>query len=192
MKKKQLRKEFLARRSALETRGTKIRNLLVLNALLESFDFKSVKLLHHFISLAANNEVDTGRIVKSIKEVNPQIRFAVPRVNPKIRSLEHLELNAETELSTSEWGIPEPVGDYLIDERTIDFVLVPLLCFDRAGHRVGYGGGFYDRFLARCRPDCLKVGLSFFPPIEKIEDIHERDVKLDFCVTPEGTISIVH
>ncbi len=131
MKKKQLRKEFLARRSALETSETKEKNLSVLNALLKSFDFKNVKLLHHFISLSANNEVDTGQIVKSISEVNPQIRFAVPRVNPKTKSLEHLELNAETELSTSDWGIPEPIGDDLIDERTIDFVLVPLLCFDR-------------------------------------------------------------
>ncbi|MDH3493028.1 MAG: 5-formyltetrahydrofolate cyclo-ligase, partial [Acidobacteriota bacterium] len=68
---------------------------------------------------------------------------------------------------------------------SLDFVLVPLLCFDRRGHRVGYGGGYYDRFLAKVRPDCLKIGLSFFGPVDEIEDVHEGDIRLDYCVMPE-------
>ena len=65
-------------------------------------------------------------------------------------------------------------------------VLVPGVCFDRDGHRVGYGKGFYDRFLKTCRPDCVKIGLSFFEPVEKIDDVHNGDIALDFLVSAES------
>lgn len=67
-------------------------------------------------------------------------------------------------------------------------VLVPLLSFDRRGHRVGYGKGYYDRFLRKCRPDCQKVGLSIFEPIDEISDANENDEPLDAAVTPTATI----
>lgn len=63
-------------------------------------------------------------------------------------------------------------------------VLIPLLAFDKKGYRVGYGKGFYDRFLADCRPDVVKVGLSVFEPIDEIADLNEFDIKMDFCITP--------
>jgi len=83
------------------------------------------------------------------------------------------------------WGISEPFTGEIIDDKEIDLVLVPLLCFDEMGYRVGYGNGYYDKFLANCRKDCLKVGVSFFEPIGEIEDVREFDIRLDYCVTPE-------
>ncbi len=68
---------------------------------------------------------------------------------------------------------------------SIDWVLVPLLAFDRRGHRVGYGKGFYDRFLAGCRSDARKIGLSLFAPVVAIDDIGSQDVALDAVVTPD-------
>ena len=65
-------------------------------------------------------------------------------------------------------------------------VLVPLLNFDEEGNRVGYGKGYYDRFLAHCRPDCIKVGFSYFEPLDSIDDVHEYDIKLDYGITPGG------
>ena len=65
-------------------------------------------------------------------------------------------------------------------------VFVPLLAFDKKGHRVGYGKGFYDKFLSECKPDAIKIGLSFFEPEELITDVFESDVKLDYCVTPNS------
>jgi 5-formyltetrahydrofolate cyclo-ligase len=62
---------------------------------------------------------------------------------------------------------------------------MPLLAFDSKGDRVGYGKGYYDRFLAACRKDVLKIGLSYFPPVSSIDDIEIFDKKLDFCITPE-------
>ena len=63
-------------------------------------------------------------------------------------------------------------------------VFVPLLAFDESGSRIGYGKGFYDRFLSKCRPDSVKIGLSFFQSEPKI--IHENiDFPLDYCITPK-------
>jgi 5-formyltetrahydrofolate cyclo-ligase len=60
-----------------------------------------------------------------------------------------------------------------------------LFGFDKKGYRVGYGRGFYDRFLSRCRKDCIKVGFSYFEPVDEIEDVCSLDVKLNYCITHE-------
>ena len=65
-------------------------------------------------------------------------------------------------------------------------VLTPGLCFDSDGHRVGYGKGFYDRFLKKCRSNCVKVGLNHFDLVDTIEDVHQGDVRVDAVVTPDG------
>lgn len=88
------------------------------------------------------------------------------------------------ELALSDWQIHEPSHNETIASNEIDLVIVPLLAFDERGYRVGYGRGFYDRFLAQCRPDAQKIGLSYFPPVERIDDVNEFDIKLDSCVTP--------
>ena len=91
----------------------------------------------------------------------------------------------DSELIENRWGIREPVSGEVLGPEQIDLVIVPLLCFDASGHRVGYGRGMYDRFLAGCRADCLKVGLSYFPPVAAIDDVSETDIGLDVCITPE-------
>jgi 5-formyltetrahydrofolate cyclo-ligase len=56
---------------------------------------------------------------------------------------------------------------------------------DSTGHRIGYGKGYYDRFLRTCRPECKKIGLSFFEVMEEtIADAGEHDIPLDACITP--------
>ena len=65
----------------------------------------------------------------------------------------------------------------------IDVVFVPLLAYDKQGNRVGYGKGFYDKFLSECKSNVVKIGLSFFDPEEFIEDVFENDVKLNICIT---------
>ncbi|MNY64409.1 5-formyltetrahydrofolate cyclo-ligase family protein [compost metagenome] len=64
-------------------------------------------------------------------------------------------------------------------------VFVPLLAFDIHGNRIGYGKGFYDKFLAECKPETIKIGLSFFEAVNQIDDVFESDIKLDYCVAPE-------
>lgn len=90
-----------------------------------------------------------------------------------------------TNFALSKFGVAEPVDGVDMFPEEIDLVIVPLLAFDNNGYRVGYGKGYYDRFLKECREDALKIGFSYFAPVDMIDDIHAFDVKLDYCITPE-------
>ena len=65
---------------------------------------------------------------------------------------------------------------------------MPLIIVDKIGNRVGYGKGYYDRFLINCDKKVIKVGLSFFDIIEKIEDTTYNDIRLNYCITPKKII----
>ncbi|MFN3446520.1 MAG: 5-formyltetrahydrofolate cyclo-ligase, partial [Bacteroidia bacterium] len=86
------------------------------------------------------------------------------------------------------YHIPEPKTEGVFDGK-IDMVLVPLLAFDEAGFRVGYGKGFYDDFFTSLNSDCIKIGVNFFPPCEEIDDLREKDIALDYLVTPAEVLS---
>ena len=98
----------------------------------------------------------------------------------------HYLLTDNTRIAKNEYNIPEPVDGIEVPSKKIEVVFVPLLAYDKKGNRVGYGKGFYDKFLLDCKPDVIKIGLSFFEPEELITDIFEGDVQLDYCVTPNG------
>jgi 5-formyltetrahydrofolate cyclo-ligase len=98
--------------------------------------------------------------------------------------MQHLTITDDTTFELNPFGIPEPVDGELIPPEYFDAVLVPLLGFDESGNRVGFGKGYYDRFLTQCRTDCVIIGLSFLEAVAEIEDVDEWDIPLDYCVTP--------
>jgi len=91
----------------------------------------------------------------------------------------------EVELVDNAFGIAEPSAGEIVEPGEIDLALVPLLAFDQHGYRVGYGKGYYDKFLSQCREDVIKIGLSFFEPVDEIGDINQFDIPLNYCVTPQ-------
>ena len=97
----------------------------------------------------------------------------------------HILINTQTRFVENRFKILEPDSTKEILPSEIDVVFIPLLCFDKHGNRVGYGGGYYDRFLTKTSRSCLKIGLSFFEPVDFIEGISKTDITLDMCVTPE-------
>ncbi|RYF75812.1 MAG: 5-formyltetrahydrofolate cyclo-ligase [Cytophagaceae bacterium] len=146
---------------------------------------KRTTIVHTYLPILRNNEVDTWPIVQQVWRDFPTIRIWSSITDPASHTLRHFQLTADTALIETKWGIPEPSGTFESVSGQPDLVLVPLLAFDNVGNRVGYGGGYYDRFLAETGPDCLKVGLSFFDPIERIDGMEETDVRLDACITPK-------
>lgn len=188
MTKSDLRRIFLERRKALSPAALREKSRRIAELFFTSIDLSKTRLLHTFIPLESRWEVDTSLITHGVWSRWPEIEIAVPRVNFTTDELESVAFTTEAELCENAWGIREPVGGEMIDPQTIDVVLVPLLCFDEHGFRVGYGKGYYDRFLKSCRPDCLKIGLSIFPPVDRIADVHAGDVPLDLAVTPEGVL----
>lgn len=184
MFKRELRSQALLKQRALEVRERVRLSSDISRNLFLSVDFSVFRLVHIFLSIERNNEIETGRIIKTLRNDFPKIEIAVPCVVDGSPVLENRLIDENTKISDSSWGIPQPTDGEIVDPANIDAVIVPLLAFDRRGHRVGYGKGFYDRFLSKCRSDCLKIGVSYFDPVDEITDINENDVPLDYCCTP--------
>lgn len=184
MLKSDLRKIYLAKLNELSPSERLQESQKISESFFHNFSLESVQIIHLFLSIEKNNEIETKFFYEKIWQDFPKIKTVVPRINKKADELESLEFNSETKLASNSWQILEPIGDILIDANQIDIVLVPLLCYDQKGFRVGYGKGYYDKFFTHCRSDCLKIGLSYFPPIEEILDINRFDVTLDYCITP--------
>ncbi len=184
MNKSELRKIYLEKQTSLtpaarDEFGTQISQLFF-----RHFDLAAVNFIHCFLPIERYNEINTRLIIEKLWADFPAVETVVPRVNLSINEIENLKFTHHTELVLNNWQIHEPSHNDIIEPEKIDLILVPLLCFDERGFRVGYGKGFYDRFLAKCRPDAKKIGLSYFPPVAEITDVDRFDIALDFCVTP--------
>ncbi|MFZ1700023.1 MAG: 5-formyltetrahydrofolate cyclo-ligase [Pyrinomonadaceae bacterium] len=186
MKKEELRKLYLEKRSSLPVAAASTASGQIAERFFENIVLDHVNELHTFIRIARFNEIDTSVLFYRLWRDRSQIRTSAPRADLLSGEIESVAFDAATELAENCWRIREPVGGIIIAAQDLDIVLVPLLCFDKSGHRVGYGRGMYDQLLAQCRPDCLKVGLSYFPPVEVIDGVHQSDVKLDISVTPSA------
>lgn len=144
------------------------------------------KLVHIFMPIAQHKEVDTFSILHYFKEEEPGLQIVIPRTNFEKFEMQNILFDpVYTILGRNQYGIPEPIHGKIIPSVQIDVVLIPLLAFDQNGNRVGYGKGFYDRFLAQCQPDVEKIGLSFFEPVDELIDTNEFDIRLDACITPD-------
>ena len=186
MTKAELRDIYLAKQKALTPAERETASRRIAHNFFTLFNPTSFHTLHSFLTIEKFNEIDTTPIIHCLWKNHPQIRVAVPRVDFESGEMESILYTAETETKQNHWLIPEPLKGELIEASVIDLVIAPLVCADKAGHRVGYGKGFYDRFLKQVRPNCLKVGLSYFEPVDAIVDVHEGDVALDTLVTPDG------
>ena len=135
-----------------------------------------------------SNEFDPQLVIDYCYFKNLGIKLSLPRMLPDFNSAAMVaeQVGANTQFFINAFGIPEPNGGYEISPELIDLVIVPLLCFDQSGNRVGYGKGYYDRFLKNCRKDCIKIGFSYFSPIASIDDTNEFDIPLDYGISPDA------
>ena len=100
----------------------------------------------------------------------------------------HFQITSNSNLAINNYGIPEPTEGNQLIESEFDIVFTPLLAFDIQGNRVGYGKGFYDRFISKCNSNCQFIGLSLFDEFTEIEDVNNEDIKLNACITPSKII----
>ena len=184
MTKSEARREFLKKRQALTDAQRDLLNLHIYNRIFASGYLDLVHTLHIFLSMERTREPDTWQLIDRIRREMPNIRLVVPRLNDQ-GLLDNLYFEGLHQLKQSDRGILEPYQGVPAVVSKIDMVLVPLVAVDVEGNRVGYGKGFYDRFLKDCRPDCKKVGISFFAPTEKFSDVEDHDVPLNACFTPD-------
>ncbi|MBL6649816.1 MAG: 5-formyltetrahydrofolate cyclo-ligase [Flavobacteriaceae bacterium] len=179
MLKQKLRKIYKEKRNSLF--DTENLSLDIANKTLD-LDIWNFQNYHVFFPIEKQKEVDSRLIIQIIQGKDKNV--VLPKLNFESNSIDSVLLTDSTLLKTNHLGISEPLNGIQINNNQIDLVFVPLLAFDNSGHRVGYGGGYYDKFLSEC-PNAIKVGLSYFDPINKIEDINSKDIKLDYCITPK-------
>ncbi len=188
--KANLRRVALAQRRALAPTEVARRSNQLCKQLFRYFPVGEWHWLHVFLPLLAKREPDTWLIIRQLWADMPAVRLAAPVAQPDDALLKHYELTPTTALVRSRWDILEPAPDPATEvlPPQLDAVLVPLLACDQNGNRVGYGGGFYDRFLTQCRPDALFIGLSVLDeaPVAAIVDVLPTDVPLHACIMPGG------
>ena len=137
---------------------------------------------HIFLTIPNKKEVNTEYILHVLQGKDKSI--IVPKAHIKTGEMSHVLLQDNTVLKPSNYHVPEPVSGIEILPSQIDVVFIPLLAYDKNGNRLGYGKGFYDRFLAKCKPETLFIGLSLFEPEDAIP-FEETDIPIHFCVSPK-------
>lgn len=152
---------------------------------LQFLDFSADKTFHVFLPIEKNKEINTHPIINWL--FNHHKNVVLPLVVGDDMLNCKVEKGFKTQLNTLQ--IPEPIHYTEIDSSEIDVILVPMFVADKKGNRVGYGGGYYDKFLSRCRPNAKKIGLSYFRPIDNIDDVYFKDFPIDLCITPEEIVS---
>jgi 5-formyltetrahydrofolate cyclo-ligase len=189
MNKSELRSLYLKKRRELEFNDIRERSEQIADRFFNEFEVERFSTTHCFISIPRLSEIDTSLVYERVWIRYPQNRVVAPRMNPATGEIDSVLFERDSKLVENSWGIREPAGESIIDPGEIDAVLVPVLSYDMLGNRIGYGKGFYDKFLARCRPDCRRIGLNFFGPVDRIDDVNEYDIRLEYCLTPEVTYS---
>ncbi|UPQ80610.1 5-formyltetrahydrofolate cyclo-ligase [Flavobacterium azooxidireducens] len=181
MHKKELRLHYKSLRAALSEQEIEEKSMAIANQLLR-LNCWDKTYYHLFLTIEELKEVDTEFILQILAGKDKEIVIA--KSDFETRKMTHFLLTDNTKIKKNEYNIPEPMNGLEVPVSMIEVVFVPLLAFNLQGHRVGYGKGFYDQFLAECNPETIKIGLSFFEAEEKIEDVFESDIPLNYCVTP--------
>ena len=182
MNKKDLRIKYKALRQEMTTDEVEDKSLAIANNLLQLNICEKIY-YHLFLTIEEHKEIQTEFILHLLAGRDKEI--VVSKSDFENAAMKHYLLTDNTRLVKNHYGIPEPADGIEVPVEKLDVIFVPVLGYDVKGNRTGYGKGFYDRFLAGCRQDVIKVGLSFFEPEDIISDIDENDIPLDYCVTPK-------
>lgn len=185
MTKELLRKSYLEKRQEISPGQLSNFSELIAENLFKSFQFEG-KMVSLFMPIERKKEINTYIILDKLLSFDASV--CIPKANFESIELKHYRYESPEQLELSVFGIPEPKFGKVVQPSKIDVVLVPLICYDKQGHRLGYGKGFYDRFLKKCSSQTIFIGLSLFEPIDEIPDRESTDIPMHFCITPEGKI----
>lgn len=184
MLKQEIRKIYKKKRLEVTAKDKLKLDDLLLIQLQNLALINSINVLMCYWPMQQHNEMNTLLFTRYLQYTIPGLVVTFPIVDFETKEMQAIVVDDETDLVENQYGIFEPVSGEELPADEIDLVFVPLLAYDEEGFRVGYGKGFYDRFLKKCNPDVITVGFSYFEPIDKIEDRNQYDVPLNYCITP--------
>lgn len=185
MNKKEARTIYKKKRLSLSVKDmTRYDDLMLIQ--FQGLDLPFVDNLFSYWPIEENNEPATHHYIGYLRFKNPGLQVAYPKSDFSQQVMRAVIADLDTPFKKHEFNIYEPESDQVMAPEAIDMVFVPMLICDSRGYRVGYGRGFYDRYLAQCQPGCIKVGFSYFEPVDSLDDANEFDVPLNLCITPHN------
>ncbi len=189
MFKKEIRLKYKELRRSLSENQIEELSLAIANGVL-LLPIWEKTYFHIFLPIEEQKEVNTEYILHLLSGKDMEI--CISKTDFETRKMTHYLLTDNTKIKKNDYNIPEPIdcpdASVEVPSSKMEVVFIPLLAYDKTGNRVGYGKGFYDKFLAECHPNTIKIGLSFFEPEEIISDVTPSDVQLNYCVTPNKVI----
>lgn len=183
MIKKELRKQFLQLRLSLSLQE-KHRLAAMMLEQFSAIAFHQIKMAMGYLAIEEKNELSPHFFEEMLEINNPDIQVCYPAANAENLNMTVFAANEDLEIGIGPYNIPQPISGKTIQPEQIDLIFVPLLAFDKKGFRVGYGKGYYDRFITHCKPNIITVGLSFYDAVETISDTSPFDIPLTHCITP--------
>lgn len=184
MNKVEIRQNIIKKRNEIGLKDKLIRDDMIKDKLLNSDFYKQSNNI--FIYVSCGSEVDTKSIIKiAMKEGK---RIFVPRIIKETKEMKAIEIESLYELERNTYGILEPKNSSnVIDKNEIDIIIVPGIAFDYVGNRIGYGGGYYDRYLNEIALKRNKIALVYdFQLIDRLES-EQHDVSVDYIITDKFT-----
>lgn len=184
IEKDELRSYFLKQRISLSDKEVEERSQHIINRVLKTKEFQQANTVHSYVSIQKNNEVDTIPFLKTCLQMN--INLVVPKIINE-GQLSHIKIDSLKDLRKNSLGVPEPVGGREISVHDLNLVIVPMVAGDRKKNRVGYGSGYYDRFLKNC--SAPKMGLLFDCQLyDDTLPVESFDIPLDILITESERI----
>lgn len=185
--KQRLRKIFLSKRTAMTKEEVKIKSQLIYENFISSSFYNQCEYIFTYVSMT--NEVDTKIIInRGLKDGKI---IAVPKVNPLKKQMIFSKINSLEELERGHFNVLEPREELIrpLDSNKDTLILVPGAVFDINKNRIGYGGGYYDRYLSSLNDVLQLIGLGYdFQVIDRIpSDIY--DIAMDIIITNKSCIN---
>jgi 5-formyltetrahydrofolate cyclo-ligase len=183
--KKLLRLETLRKRSELNDDEKQIKDNIILEKLFETDLYKNSRNIFTYINFG--NEINTIKLINRVLKDKKNI--SVPKTYKETKTMNAVFIPSLKDLKANSMGILEPIDDSVVMKKEeIDLIIVPGTVFDKEFNRIGYGGGYYDRYLEDIAYKNNKVVLAYdFQVIDKIEN-EEHDVKVDLIITEKQVI----
>lgn len=183
-KKEELRKNLLEQREAIPEAAYYDLSADIIEELKKQDEFRAAEIIHCYISMNKRREVETRELIKEILLKKRQV--IVPVTNFENRTLSHVHLRSFEDLQKNKWGVLEPNNGEEVFPDKVELVIVPVVAADEECNRIGYGKGFYDRFLKQVK--CPKIGLIFDRNIVEKVPVEDFDIPLDKVITESRII----
>lgn len=184
--KNKLRKKAIEERSSISTADIELMSEKICSLLSEQNAYKQAKVILFYASF--NNEVSTDKMIE--RAISDKKIVGLPVVNEENKTMSVKQANCLDDLKVKCLGVRQPAWELPdIDPARLDLVIIPGCCFDKKGYRLGYGGGYYDRFLSTLDNKAVKAGLAFESQVLDCLLVEYHDQKLDILITEKKVYS---